>query len=567
MSLFGSIQLAGRSLQAMDIALQVVNQNISNANTPGYIREEAKLQTTGTQQVGNLLEGTGVKVSAIVQKIDKYLEERLRNANSDSSCDSALSDTYTQLEGVLDALSDGSDLSSVMNDFFDSISNILNSPDDVSARSQAVTNGLSLADDITQMAQKVQSLRSSVNDQIKTMADSINQYTDTIAKLNAQIAQLQNSVTSNSDAVGLSDQRLAALTELAKLVNIHCTEQKDGTVSVYCGGEYLVNEGDSRQVEAVTSSGSHGLNAAEIRFVDSGATLQTTSGELRGLYDSRDEVLGGFLDQLDDFAQTLIYEFNKIYSSGQGLSGYDALTGQYAVDDASSPLDDAGLTYTPESGSFQVMVTNTQTGVTTTTNIQIELNNTGHKTTLDDLNDALNDIDGVQSQILTNGKLQISADASDKVISFANDTSGVLAALGLNVFFTGTSANDIGVSEAVADDPSLFAASSGGIGADTDNALILANFVDQKLSSHDNETLGDMYSNIITGVAQNSSQAASNASVAATYVSSLQSQESSISGVSLDEEAVNLIIYQQVYQASAKFIATISDLLDSLMAI
>jgi flagellar hook-associated protein 1 FlgK len=567
MSLFGSIQMAGNTLQAMDVALQVVNQNISNANTTGYIREEAVLQTAGTQQSGNLLLGTGVEVTAVVQKIDKYLEERIRGTTSDSSYVDTLKSNYTQLEGVLNALSNSNDLSTAMNTFFSSISDILNSPDDVTVRNKAVSNGQTLADDITSMFQQVKSLRSDVNDQIKGMANSINQLTDKIGKLNAQISQMQSSTSSNSDAVGLTDQRLAALTDLAKLVNISTTEQTDGTISVYCGGEYLVSEGNSRQVKVTLNSDSYGLNAAKICFVDSGAALKPTSGELRGLIDSRDEVLGGFLNQLNDFAQTLTYEFNKVYSSGQGLNGYTTLTSQYAVDDASKALNDAGLTYTPENGSFQVLVTDTQTGLTTTTTIQIDLNGTSNDTTLADLNDALNNINGISSQILSNGTLKITSDSSDTKISFANDTSGVLASLGLNVFFTGTSAGDIGVSKAVVDDPSLFAASSGGIGADTDNAQILANFVDQKLTSHNNETVGDMYTNIVADTAQKSSTAASNSTAAATYLSSLQSQESSISGVSLDEEAVKLLIYQKVYQASAKLISTISNLLDSLMNI
>jgi flagellar hook-associated protein 1 FlgK len=567
MSLFGTIQMAGNSLKAMDVALQVVNQNIANANTTGYIREEAVLQTAGTQQLGNLLLGTGVEVTAVVQKIDKYLEERLRGATSDSSYADTLKNTYTQLEDVLDALSNSTDLSTAMNKFFSSISDVLNSPNDVTVRNQAVSNGQTLADDITSMFQQVQALRSNVNDQIKGMAAGINQLTDEIGKLNAQIAQMKSSTSSNSDAVGLTDQRLAALTELAKLVNISTTEQTDGTISVYCGGEYLVLEGNARQVKVTLNSGDNGLNTAEICFADSGAALKPTSGELRGLTDSRDEILGGFLDQLNDFAQTLTYEFNKVYSSGQGLKGYTALTSQYAVDDASKALNDTGLTYTPESGAFQVMVTDNQTGLTTTTTIQIDLNGTSNDTTLSDLNDELNNISGISSQILSNGALKITSDSSDTEISFADDTSGVLASLGLNVFFTGTSAAEIGVSKAVVDDPSLFAASSGGIGADTDNAQILANFVDQKLTSHNNETVGDMYSNIVADTAQKSSRAASNATASATYLSSLQSQESSISGVSLDEEAVNLIIYQKVYQASAKLIAMISDLLDKLMDI
>jgi flagellar hook-associated protein 1 len=566
MSLFGSIQMGGNTLQAMDIALQVVGQNIANANTAGYLREEAVLSTAGTQQLGGLLLGTGVDVTAVVQKVDKYLEERLRAATSDASNTDTLQQTYSQLEAVLNALDNSTDLSTAMDTFFNSISDILNSPDDVSVRKQAVLNGQTLTQDISQLSQQVQTLRSSVNDQIKNMAASINQLTDQISKLNVQISQMESSSTSNSTAVGLTDQRFEALKELAGLINIRTVEQNTGAINVYCNGQSLVDGGTSREVAAVTDT-SKGYNAVEIHIVDGDINLNPTSGELRGLLDSRDTVLDGFLNQLNDFAQTLTFEFNKIYASGQGLDGYTTLTSQYAVDDAAKALNDTGLTYTPENGSFQVQVTDTTTKLTTTTNIQVNLNGTGHETTLEDLNDALNNIDGIHSQILTNGKLKIDSDSSDTEISFANDTSGVLAALGLNVFFTGTSANDIGVSAAVMNDPSKFAASQGGLGVDTDNAQILANFINQPVESHNNETLGGIYKNITADVAQGSSTAQTNAAGAATFESSLQSKETSISGVNLDEEAVNMLTYQHAYLASSKYISTISGLLDTLMQI
>ena len=236
-----------------------------------------------------------------------------------------------------------------------------------------------------------------------------------------------------------------------------------------------------------------------------------TSGELKGLTDARDKVLGGFQDQLNDFAQTLAFEFNKVYSSGQGLNGYSTLTSENGVDDASKALNDTGLPFTPQNGSFQVLVRNKKTGLTNTTNIQIDLNGLGHETTLEDLNNALNNVDGIQSQILTGGKLKIDSTSTDNEIAFANDTSGVLAALGLNVFFTGTSASDIGVSAAVANDPAKFAASQGGIGADTDNAQIMADFVNQPIDSHNGESIGVVYDNMVAGVAQGSAVAQTNA--------------------------------------------------------
>ena len=91
MSLISSIQLANSALQATQIGLQVVGQNISNANTPGYTREIVQLQPGPTQRKGNLLFGSGVQVQGIVQQVDKFLQERLRNATSDSSARRSLS--------------------------------------------------------------------------------------------------------------------------------------------------------------------------------------------------------------------------------------------------------------------------------------------------------------------------------------------------------------------------------------------------------------------------------------------------------------------------------------------
>ncbi len=558
--------MAGNSLRANDIALQVVGQNISNASTPGYFREEVVLQPAATQQLGNLLLGTGVEVEAVVQKVDKFLQERLRSAVSDSSNTDTLQQTYSQLEGVINALSNSSDLSTSMNNFFNSISEILNSPDDVSVRNQAVLQGQTLTQNITQMSQQVEGLRSDVNDQIRNMAGDINNLTEQIGQLNVKIAEMQGGTTSKSDAVGLTDQRFQALESLAKLINIQSVEQPNGSVIVYCGDTYLVSEGDSRPVEVVLE-GNKGLAAAEIHIKDNDEKIEPTSGELKGLIDARDQVLGGFLDQLNDFSQTLAFEFNKVYSSGQGLNGYSTLTSVNGVDDASKPLSEAGLPFMPQNGSFQVLVRNKKTGLTNTTTIQIDLNGLGHETTLEDLNGALNNISGVQSQILTGRKLKIDSTSTDNEIAFANDSSGILASLGLNIFFTGASADDIGVSAAVADDPGKFAASQSGIGADTDNAKIMVNFVDRPIDSHNGESIGAVYDRMVADVAQGSAAAQSNANGAQAFESSLRSQQTAISGVNLDEEAVNMITYQRSFQASAKYIATVSDLLNILVQI
>ncbi len=565
MSLFSSIHMAGNSLQANDIALQVVGQNITNANTPGYIREEAILKPAGTQKLGGLLLGMGVEIEAVVQKVDKFLQERLRGAVGDNANSQTLKDTYVQLEKLVNGLGD-SNLSTSMNNFFNSISDILNQPDDVTVRNMAVLQGDTLTKDIALLSQKVEGLRTDINNRIRTMAGDINRLTETIANLNVKICDAEGGAVSKSEAVGLRDQRYTALEDLAKLIGTRSIEQSDGTVTVYSGGEYLVSAGISRSVEAVVEDTSASQDVG-IHLTDNDATIDPTSGELRGQIDARDNVLGGFLGNLDDFAGTLAFEFNKVYSSGQGLSGYTTLTSENGVDDASQPLTAAGLTFTPQNGAFQVLVHNKNTNLTTATDIAVNLHGKNSDTTLNDLKTALNAIDGISAEITSSGQLKIDSLSPDTEFSFANDTSGVLAALGLNVFFSGSSANNLGVSAQVKADPGKFAASTGGIGNDTNNALVLADFLDRPLESRNNESLGALYTSMVDDVTEGSAQAQSTANGSQSFEDSLRAQQTSISGVSLDEEAVKMIAYQRAYQASARYITTLSDLFDILVNI
>src|SRR5208283_140085 len=189
MSLSSSIQMASGALQANDIALQVVGQNIANANTPGYLRETVNLTPGPSQTDGGLILGTGVRVLSITQQVDNFLEGQLRSANSNQASANTLQGTYTQLENIVGALNSGSNLSSAMNQFFSSISDVLNQPEDESVRQSAVLQGQSLAQTINSMANQTVQLRQSIDGQISSMAPQINSLTSQIAQLNTQIAE------------------------------------------------------------------------------------------------------------------------------------------------------------------------------------------------------------------------------------------------------------------------------------------------------------------------------------------------------------------------------------------
>jgi len=563
MSLYSSILMAGNSLQTNTIGLQVVGQNIANANTPGYIRERMLLEPASVQKKGGLLLGMGVAVEGVVQVIDQFLEERLRGAVSELSNSAQQEATFAELETIVGELSD-TDLSSMMVSFFSSINEILNQPESRTVRNLSVLQGKTLAEEMVRTTQRVLQVRRDVNDQIVDLSDDINRLTEEIGLLNIQIANTEGGDISASDAVGLRDKRQQALEELASIMDIRVREQASGGVTVYAGSNFLVYEGLVQEVE-VANDYDGALPTSSIVFKDSDMIVDPADGKLAGLISARDDILTGFYNELDEFSQTMIYEFNKVYSQGQGLNGYNQLESEHAVVDASTPLNEVGLPFSPKSGLFQVMVQNTQTGEMQTSDIIIDLDPYGQSTSLTDLATALDEVDGISASITAERHLKIESDSANQRFAFAGDTSGVLASLGINTFFSGTGALDIGVNEVVQDDPATFAASLGGIGFDTENAVALADFIDRPLTASNNATISELYDQLVNGVAQGSSVMKATAESSRVYESTLRGQKYTVSGVSIDEETVNLMAYQRAYQANARYISALDELLQIMV--
>ncbi len=563
MSLFTSLQLAKNSLLVAQLGLQVTGNNIANAHTPGYLRQELIQTPAPTQRLGKLLIGLGVQVDRIQQAVDKFLEERLRGANSDLASSQVQEKTYLQLESLLGELGED-DISTGLTEFFNSIRDVLHQPESVAVRNLVVLQGDALARQIQRLDQRVRQLRVGLNERVLGLADTINGLLRDIARLNVQIVAAEGGESRRSDAVGLRDRRQKLLGELSQIIDIKTAEQPSGSVTVFAGGDFLVAEGQFRQVQADLDF-DRGLSIAKIKLVDTQKEIESSAGELAGLITARDQVLGGFLDKLSSYAATLIFEFNKIHSSGQGLTGYDRLISEHAVSSSQAPLDEAGLPFRPVSGSFRLLVRDRRTGLVTSAEIAVDLSGIETDTTLQSLAAALDAVDGVSATVDSSGRLVLTSDAPNVEFSFADDTSGALAALGLNSFFSGSSATDIAVQSMLKSDPGKFAASRSGIAEDTDNALLLAALLDTPLENQNNASLATLYRNLVDGVAQESAIMRSVAEGFRVFQKSLEGEQLATSGVSLDEEAVRMIAYQRVFQMSARFIVSISEILDTLV--
>jgi flagellar hook-associated protein 1 FlgK len=334
------------------------------------------------------------------------------------------------------------------------------------------------------------------------------------------------------------------------------------------GGEFLVFEGQRRAVE-IEQSSEGGFTLGTVQFADTNSALQTSAGELTGLYAARDEIVGDFLEGLDQIAGVLAFEFNKIHTQGQGLVGFDELTSVNSIPNADAALDEAGLAFTPVSGYFDLLVYNRAQDLTETHRVFIQLDGLDDDTTLNDLTSELDAIDGISATVTSNGKLEITSDSNDTEFAFDDDNSGVLAALGLNTFFTGSTARDIGINSELRGlgNEAKLAVSGGGLGSQRDsaNALVMSKFLDKPLESAGGLTLPDIYDRLINTISQGATVAKSVAEGFRVFEGTLDGQLQAVSGVSLDEEAINLITLQRIYQASARFIQVAADLLDVLV--
>jgi flagellar hook-associated protein 1 len=565
MGLGAALGIAANALNVFSTGIQVTGQNLANASTPGYMVESLQVQPAASYGVSPLILGSGVEATGVTQQVNQFLQKQIYNANSDYNSSNQLNSIYTSLQNQLQALGDNN-LSTQFSNFSSALSNLANQPESAALNAQAVDAGTQLAGSVSSLRLSIDQQRSAANTQVQQLVTQANSLIQDIVQLNPQITKLESSQLEQSQAGSLRDQRYQDLNQLSQIIPITYNENKDGSVSVYSGSNYLVLGGQSQQLKTV-ASGSEGVATLNVQFGTTGGEITASSpggGELSGLLQGRDTVLGGFEQNLDTLTSNMIFQFNKIYSSGQGADGYTSVTSDNAVTDPTAALNQAGLNFAPQNGSFQLQVTNQTTGLTSTSTINVNLNGTGSDTTLNGLASELNAVANVSATVTADGHLEIDSDPNYEV-KVADDSSNVLASLGINSFFTGTNSTNIGVNSAVTADPNLFASGQGNGPTDGSNALALSQFATTPLAGLNGQSLNDNYNSIITDIGNKASTETTLSQSQNDFVQSLNAQQQQYSGVSLDQQAIQLMQYQESYQASAKIVTTIDQLFTVLM--
>jgi flagellar hook-associated protein 1 FlgK len=438
---------------------------------------------------------------------------------------------------------------------------LANNPQDQGLRQVVLQDGTALAQSFTSLRTGLSGVQTSVNSEIKSLTSTVNQLASGIATLNGQIAASQGAgIDGGSNS--LMDQRDADLQQLAGLVNIKTEPQSTGAINVYIGSQSLVLNTTSQTIAARPSSGSP--LQTQLSFTASGSPVGATSGQIGSLL-SVQSTIASTIDEVDTLASNTINAVNQVYASGQGLSGFTNVTATNAVSSTTVPLSGAaaGLTSPPINGSFVVHVTQPGSGLQSSTLVQVNLTGSSSDTTLDSLTAQLNGIDGVTATD-QGGRLRLSAQNGAQ-ISFSQDSSNILSSLGVNTFFTGSNAANIAVNQTVQTDPTLLAASQNGSSDDNQTALAIAGLSSQTLSATGGQSLVGSYQAMVDRLANATSAAQNNAEAADSINQTLTAQQQSISGVSIDEQTIDLLKQQRTYQASAQLISTVNQTLQYLL--
>jgi flagellar hook-associated protein 1 FlgK len=466
LGLFGTLNLASRSLQTQRQGSEVAGHNLANVNTPGYARQRLAIETSPYLPTEIGPQGTGADAVAIRQLRDHLLDRQIQSETSVrgslESEQKALQLAQSALGQVLDRQATGPEgasaatgaggqhgLAEDLSELFNAFQSLSTNPTSTSERQALIIKAQNLSTQFNQVAGRLNDLRDLLDDSLESDVNAANLLLSDIAKLNKQIIAAEASGVGQAN--DLRDMRQLKIEELSKLVKIDTTVNSNGGIDIAVDGQTLVA---GQLVLDTLETYDAGANQLLVRTTG-GTALTLLGGSMAGTITARDGEIAALQSDIDTFASLLINEVNAIHSAGYGL----------------------------------------------------------------------------------------------------NDTTG-------EDFFTGTDASTVAVNSTLANDPGAIQA-SGAPGEDGNNqvALQLAQLAQKKHASIGNQTFAENYGQKVSRLGQSLSSANTQLTNQTIVEQMLSRQRDSVSGVSLDEEMTDLIKFQRAFEASARLIVTIDEML------
>ncbi|MGC9257341.1 flagellar hook-associated protein FlgK [Desulfurella sp.] len=585
-SIFNALNIGASGLNVAQNAINITGNNISNANTPGYTNESPTITENYPINTPTGQYGLGVNIQTITSSRNQLLDNTLNQQLNSQAYYQTLNDNLSQIQNIFNE-TNGSGLDTALNNFFSSWQSLSSNPDLATARQQVIQNGQTLVQAIQSSYGSLQQLNTSLNSQVVSSVNQINTITQNIASINNEIKLA--ALSPNQSANTLIDQRNQLVQQLQKIANVtvlnntyspgsqnQSISDNQSEMTILLGGATIVSGINSTNLTTQTIS-----NGQNVGVVASGQiiTNKITGGSLGAVIQLANQTSPSgsntpttqgtlnYMDTLNTLANSIINQVNIIHSGGSGLSAYTQTQGTYAITSSTNPIsqsEQAGVNLPIKDGTLSVNIYDSNNNLVNTVSIPI-----GASDAFDDIsirfNNALGQY-GISMNLsgIAQGNVQIISNSNYK-FSFAGDTSNFLAAAGINTFFTGTNASNIAVNSVIVNDQSKIAAGKSLSPGDNTNALAIANLQNQNVMDANTQTINQYYEAF---VGQIGSLAKSNQNILNSQnsmVGQTQSMVQSQEGVSLDQEAANLIKYQMAYQASAQFIAIVNQMTQSLI--
>ncbi len=557
--------------------IDIIGHNVANANNPDYRRQVGYLETTNPIPSNLGPRGTGVQVSRVESLYDRFLFRQVNHEKSNQGMWESLADGLDGVERVFNDL-EGNGLAQQMAEFWGAWEDLANQPEGGVERETLTGKSRVLAATLNSMGEDLNFQRQVLNSYFNKGVTDINQMADSLGEMNLAILESEVNGGQNND---LRDKQLALLSNLSELVDIDYNEDNTGQLNIMLqGGKPLVLGSEVYHLKSLADD----QGDYHAYFGNEGVSIDDLlgSGKMKGWVDARDSLIQA-QDDLNRMTSSLIFNVNQAHFQGYNL---DAETSSTFFDHR------VELTVGQENeGSASISFASDPTSAEAPEGIawatlanydDFEIRFTGDYTV-----DGLNNPDFTIRNLTTGVELAAASYevdesvAGEMVIRF-NDTTdttpdkGYRLKLGFGageeprkndtfkLSFGMHASRSVEVNSAL-ENPDKIAISDNYFEVPGNNkiALQIAQLQHQQVVDG-RYTFSESYTSLVSRVGSASYTAQSRQSQSKMVLDQLNIREESVSGVSIDEEMVNLIKFQQSYQATARMVSTVDELMQVL---
>ena len=543
----GILGTALSGLIAFQRSLDTTSHNIANVNTDGYSRQRAELATRPAEFTGAGYIGQGVNIATVSRSYDQFVTNQLTSSTTAFAETKTLSTLASQVDNII--ANEATGLLPTLKSFFNAVNEVANDPSSLPARQAVTSEAGSLTQQFNVLSSQFEGLRNQTNKQLQTTVDNINSYAESIAALNSKIVTDSGRTSGEQLPNDLIDQRDALVAKIAEKISVSTIAQQDGSISLFVSqGQSLVLGVNAAKLSLAESSN----DPSHLNILIEGRDIskQITGGELSGALKFRDEVLDPAQQQLGLVAAGFAIQFNTVHTAGFDLNG-DAGTAVFSL--GTPVLTVPVTTNSSNVGSATATYDPLTIGQLTPSDYQLSYNGTDYS--LKRLSD--NTIANLGAGTTIGTVTTINGPG------FTLSTSGVSTTDSFLIRPTFDAAKKI--TALITDPAKIAAAVTTGAPGDNTVALRLADLEKKSVLLGGKATFNDAYGQLVAKVGTLTNAAKISSSAQEVLFNQAKQNRESLAGVNLDEEAANLIKFQQSYQAAAQVVSVARSLFDTLI--